>query len=291
MVALSFRGEASETARGVLKHLVEASRSDPYLREIAGDSRHCHGYGYVAALRRKGLWRVVYERFDAEPTLSGEEACEANLEALDYCVKRLSQTVKDDVEEAMIVLHSRRTRGEPRGGVAAHPFREELIITVEDGPELAELYLSHNGGVKKDILAAHLGIENYKLYTDSHLYLKYLAKHLEGARYEEAPQLVAQTVSISKPLTKSALDLCILLYSPTKAPMLAAASYVAEKNDSARWKYYEPVLIESRGITGYISSTIRDLARSQWPEMRFMDGRDGLVVLLKPDMLQIIEVP
>ena len=59
MVALSFRGEASETARGVLKHLVEASRSDPYLREIAGDSRHCHGYGYVAALRRKAALRRI----------------------------------------------------------------------------------------------------------------------------------------------------------------------------------------------------------------------------------------
>lgn len=290
MVALSFRSEASEAARDVLRHLVEASRSDPYLRGIAGDGRHCHGYGYVAALRRKGLWRVVYERFDAEPTLSGEEACEANLEALDHCVKRLLQTLEGGVEEAMVMVHSRRTRGEPRGGVAAHPFREELIITAESGPELAELYLSHNGGVKKEALAAHLGIENYRLYTDSHLYLKYLAKHLEWARYGEVPQLIAQIVSESKTLTKSALDLCILLYSPTKGPMLIAASYVAEKDDRARWQYYEPVLIESRGITGYVSSTVRDLMRDRRPEMRFMDGRDGFVTVLNPNMLQVIDL-
>jgi glutamine amidotransferase len=289
MVALSFRSEASGIALDVLGHLVEASRSDPYLREIAGDGRHCHGYGYVAALRRRGLWRVVYERFDAEPSLSGEEACEANLEALGDCVKRLSHMI-GNVEEAMVMVHSRRTRGEPRGVPAAHPFREELIITAEGGPELAELYLSHNGGVKKEVLAAHLGIENYRLYTDSHLYLKYLAKHLEGARYEETPQLIARIVSESKPLTKSALDLCILLYSPTKGPMLAAASYVAEKNDEKRWRYYEPVLIESKGITGYVSSTVRDLMRDREPATRFMDGRDGFVAVLNPNMLQIIDL-
>ncbi|MEM0382451.1 MAG: hypothetical protein QXW50_01700 [Nitrososphaerota archaeon] len=290
MVSLSFRGEASEQAREVLWLLAEASRDDPYLREIAGDGRHCHGYGYVAALRRGGLWRVIYERFDAEPFLSGEEACEANLEALGDSVERLTRVIEAGVEEAAIILHARRTRGEPRGGVAAHPFREELLITTDSGPELAELYLSHNGGVLKERLAAELGLSDYKLYTDSHIYLKYLVRRLEGVGYEEAPRAMARVFSESKPFVKSALDLCILLNSPTRGPTLAAASYVAEKKDMVRWRYYEPVLIESRGITGYVSSTIRDLMKSRRSEMRFIDGRDGFVAVLNPHMLQIIDL-
>ncbi|MEM2038859.1 MAG: hypothetical protein QXJ80_07725, partial [Nitrososphaerota archaeon] len=181
--------------------------------------------------------------------------------------------------------------GEPRGGVAAHPFREELLITTDSGPELAELYLSHNGGVLKERLAAELGLSDYKLYTDSHIYLKYLVRRLEGVGYEEAPRAMARVFSESKPFVKSALDLCILLNSPTRGPTLAAASYVAEKKDMVRWRYYEPVLIESRGFSGFVSSTVRDLLRNKARSLRILDGKDGFVAVLKPDELQTIEIP
>ncbi|MCS7145099.1 MAG: hypothetical protein RMJ28_07340 [Nitrososphaerota archaeon] len=291
MVALSFRGEAYELAREVLWLLVEASRSDEYLRPIAGDGRHCHGYGYVAALKRSGLWRIVHERFDAEPSLAGEEACEANLEALGEAVERLSRTVEAGVEEAALIVHSRRTRGEPRGAAAAHPFREEVSVSTGSGPEVAEIFLSHNGGVQKEELAARLGVDNYKRYVDSQLYLKYLARRLDGVRHDEAPQALAQILSESRPLVKSALNLCMLLNSPSRGPMLAAASYVAVKNDSTRWRYYEPVIIESRSLSGYVSSTIRDLLRGRRSGVRVADGRDGFVAVLSPDGAQLVEIP
>jgi len=290
MVALSFSGDGSETAVEILNLLVEASRRDPYLEAIAGDGRHCHGCGYVAALRRGGPWWVAYERMDAEPCLGGEEACSANLEALSSLVGRLSRRIEAGVEEAAVIVHSRRTRGEPRGSVAAHPFREEVLVNTPRGPEVAEIYLSHNGGVNKAVLAEQLGVGDPSLYTDSHLYLKYLARRLEGIRYDEAAQAMAREVSSSKRLAKSALNLCILLNSPSQGPLLVAASHVAVRDDAVRWRYYEPVLVEAQGLAGYVSSTVRDLAERRCLRLRFSGGRDDFLAVLRPGMAEVVEV-
>jgi glutamine amidotransferase len=290
MLAARFVAGASEVAGELLGCLAEASRSDPYLAAIAGDGRHCHGYGYVAALRRGRAWRLMHERFDAEPVLSGEEACAANLEALDEAVKRLSGILEAGWDEVAILLHSRRTRGEPRGQVAAHPFREEVTLSTERGAEVSELYLSHNGGVEKARLAELIGLGDSSIYTDSHVFLKYLARRLEGAHYLDAPSAIASVVAESKPYVKSALDICILLNVPSAGPMLAAAAYVAEKDDPRRWRYYEPVLVESEGLAGYVSSTVRDLARSRGLGLRFVDGRDGFLAVLNPGRLEIREL-
>ncbi len=290
MLAIRFEAAAAGIARELLGCLFEASRNDKYLKEIAGDGRHCHGYGYVAAFRRRGVWRLVHERFDAEPALSGEEACEANLEALGEAVGRLSGLLGGGLDEAAIILHSRRTRGEPRGPLAAHPFREEVVLSTDRGAEVSELYLSHNGGVKKAELAALLGLGDSRIYTDSHVFLKYLARRLEGSHYLDAPGLIAKTVAESRPYVKSALDICVLLHSPSMGPLLAAASYVAEREDPRRWSYYEPVLVESEGLSGYISSTVRDLVRDRGSGLRFMDGRDGFLAVLAPGEAWIREL-
>jgi len=60
MVGLAFRAGGIPVVRKVLTAFVDASRDDIYLREIAGDGRHCHGYGYVAVLKRHGAWAVSY---------------------------------------------------------------------------------------------------------------------------------------------------------------------------------------------------------------------------------------
>ncbi len=291
MLAIRFIGGAARVARDLLDCLVEASRSDPYLVAIAGDGRHCHGYGYVAALRRGRAWRLMHERFDAEPAMAGEEACEANLEALGEAVGRLSRVLEAGWDEAAVMLHSRRTRGEPRGPVAAHPFREEVVLSDERGAEVSELYLSHNGGVNKAELASLIGLGDSGLYTDSHVFLKYLARRLEGAHYRDAPGVIASVVAESRPYVKSALDICVLLNVPSAGPLLAAATYVAEKGDPRRWRYYEPVLVESEGLSGYISSTVRDLVRSRRPNLRFLEGRDGFLAVLGPGRIEIRELP
>jgi predicted glutamine amidotransferase len=287
MVGFAFRAGGIPVVRKVLTAFVDASRDDIYLKGIAGDGRHCHGYGYVAVLKRHGAWVVLHERFDAVPAMSGEEACEANLEALSHTVKRFLDGV-DGFTEGVVVFHSRRTRGEPRGFAAAHPFREELLINTVDGPEIAELYLCHNGGVLKESIAQELGLPNTSLYTDSHIFLKLLTHRAEGVLYNDFPKVLEETITeaVRKNYVKSALDILVLLNSPTMGPMLLAGAYVVEKDSSAKWKYYEPVLFETQHAKGYVSSTIRENLRKMSENVNFIDGRDGYVAILKSESLE-----
>jgi len=66
--------------------------------------------------------------------------------------------------------------------------------------------------------------------------------------------------------------------------------YVAEKDDPRRWRYYEPVLVESEGLAGYVSSTVRDLLRGRRPGLRFTDGRDAFLAVLNPGRLEMHEL-
>jgi predicted glutamine amidotransferase len=291
MVGLAFRAGGIPVVRKVLTAFVDASRDDIYLREIAGDGRHCHGYGYVAVLKRHGAWVVLHERFDAMPAMSGEEACEANLEALSHTVKRFLDGV-DGFTEGVVVFHSRRTRGEPRGFAAAHPFREELLINTVGGPEIAELYLCHNGGVLKESIAQELGLPNTSLYTDSHIFLKLLTHRAEGVFYNDFPKVLEETIieAVRKNYVKSALDILVLLNSPTMGPMLLAGAYVAEKDQTKKWKYYEPVLFETQTVKGYVSSTIRDNLRGTGGDFQFIDGNDRYVAVLSSESLKINSV-
>jgi len=288
MVGLCFNAEGIPLVKRVLAAFVDASRDDVYLRGIIGDGRHCHGYGYVAVLKKHGAWTVLHERFDAEPAMSGEQACEANLEALSNAVERFLDGL-DRFEEGVVMFHSRRTRGEPRGFAAAHPFREELVINVGRKAENAELYLCHNGGVLKASIAEEIGLPNPSLFTDSHVFLKLLTHRAEGVEYDFFPEVLEKTIlhSISKNYVKSALDILVLLNSPTKGPMLLAGAYVAEKDNVAKWKYYEPVLFETQWVKGFISSTIRDNLNRTVGGIRFIDGRDEYVALIRPENLKI----
>ncbi len=288
MVGLAFRAGGIPVVRKVLTAFMNASRDDIYLREIAGDGRHCHGYGYVAVLKRHDAWTVLHERFDAEPAMSGEEACEANLEALSNAVERFLDGL-DIFEEGFVMFHSRRTRGEPRGYAAAHPFREELTINVGEKAEKAELYLCHNGGVLKEFIGREIGLLDPNLYTDSHVFLKLLARRAEGVEYGLFHDALIETIqySISKNYVKSALDILVLLNSPTRGPTLFAGAYVGEKDNTAKWKYYEPVLFETRWVKGYVSSTIRDNLTMTAEDIQFIDGRDGYVAVLRPESIEI----
>jgi hypothetical protein len=69
-------------------------------------------------------------------------------------------------------------------------------------------------------------------------------------------------------------------------PMLLAGAYVVEKDSSAKWKYYEPVLFETQHAKGYVSSTIRENLRKMSENVNFIDGRDGYVAIFKSESLE-----
>lgn len=260
--------------------MLMASRDDPYLKALAKDGRHCHGYGYVAAVNTGKGWKLAYERFDAEPPLSGEEACAANLSMLEYAVSSLRAFTAGQ-EESLVILHSRRTRNEPRGVHGAHPFREEALVETEKGYERAEFYLCHNGGVDKQELSSMLNLQNPHLFTDSHLLLKYIVKRIERTSFEEIPEKMAAVISETRPLSKSALNLGMLVFTQTAEPVLVAVGCVNE-SDEDRWRYYEPVMVYSDDLAGYVSGTIRDiLSRSNF-DGSFVDGKNNFLSVVDP---------
>ena len=274
MLAIHARGEGLETARQLVLLLAEAASFDPYLEKIAGDPRHCHGYGYTLATPASRGWRIVHERFDAHPPLGLEEACKANLEELRKAAGKIAEMLKG-VDEAMLVFHARRAgRSEPRGHTAAHPFREETILETPGGTTLAEVYLAHNGGVHKEPLAENLGLAGKtSLYTDSHLILKTIASRLNHARLEEVGDKLRDAIGEVKPHTKSALDLLILIAPPGYKPQLYAYGHIADRTPE-RQIYYQPIIVEGPGYKAYVSSTIKDLMEEHG---------------IKPEKIEIIE--
>ncbi|MDW8083605.1 MAG: hypothetical protein RMI49_00175 [Candidatus Caldarchaeum sp.] len=276
MAVLRFTESAREKAWQVFEAVAVASRKDPYLEVIAGDGRHCHGYGFAAAIYDCSGWSLFHERFDAEPPLSGEKSCEANLLALGRAVRRLGH-ITAEAKESFVLLHSRRTRNEPRGIHDAHPFKEDTLLRHHSQSVRAEIYLCHNGGVNKQELSTALSVENPQMYTDSHLYLKYLVSRIFGCDVEELPRLLTVTISKFKGLSKSALNLGILVVPHGLEPMLMAVGCVIDKEEK-RWNYYEPVLVSAEGLIGCVSSTVRDVLWSQNAELSLFNLRQARLV-------------
>jgi glutamine amidotransferase len=289
MAALRFDRRALGVAKTLIDLLVEASADDPYLQKLIGDGRHCHGFGYVLAGRRGGAWELTSRRFDAFGEQSvEEEVCERNLEELRKAAKSLKDAL-GEYEKVALAFHTRRTVSEPRGTLNVHPFRAELLLSVDGRPELFELYLSHNGGVKKLELAETLGLLGAELMTDSHVLTHYLARSLYGSHLEAvAPRLAGLVSDIGK-LVLHSLDLNLLFFSRLTGPVLVAIGYVTSK-DEDRIRHYEPVLVRGEGIAGYVSSTIRDLVVERELGLEVRSSREGFVALLGPGTYELLPI-
>ena len=241
--------------------VAEAAAGDPYLEAVSGGAvrRHCHGYGLLLVHRGRGsrAWSIVYERYDAlDEGVGEEEACSANLEAARGAAERL-QAVLAASEEAYLVFHARRAgRREPRGSLNTHPYPARAPTA----SGAVELYLAHNGGVDKDALARALGVEPGG-FTDSYLLLEWVARRL--ARGEAgAPQLLAEGYRFAR----SGYDIALVELRDTgrgPRPRLYIAAGMAAGLDEARRRYYEPVFFRGPGAAGFMSSTVRDLAREK----------------------------
>ncbi len=289
MVALRFDRKAVGVAAALIDALVVASSEDPYLLRLIGDGRHCHGFGYVLAGRRGGAWELVSRRFDAfDGQLEEEEVCERNLRELRRAASLLKEGL-GDYDEVALTFHTRRTKGEPRGTLNAHPFRAELLLSVEGRSELFELYLSHNGGVKKLELAETLGLPQPELMTDSHVLTHYLARTLHGSDLKSIASRIAGIVSDIRRYVLSSLDLNLLFFSRPTGPVLAAVGYVTSK-DEDRIRYYEPVLVKGDGIAGYVSSTIRDLIAGERLGLEVRSVREGFVATFGPGYYELLSV-
>ena len=236
--------------------LVDAARSDPYLERLTGGSArsHCHGYGYVLVTShtRGPPWRVRYERFDSYT--HGEygdpgRACRSNLERLGEAVESVSQTLLG-AERAYLILHARRAgRREPRGTVHAHPYHE--TVHTRDGP--VEMWLAHNGGLKKDRLAEEFGVEAAS-YTDTGLLAAWIARRAEEGKS------IAEALREGYKHVKSAYIIAVLTLAskPSQDPgLLLAVGLPGWKEKGAeRADYYRPLLYRSDGIFAYASSTV-----------------------------------
>lgn len=254
--------------------VAEAASSDPYLREVTGSvDKHCHGYGLVLVYRGSGsrAWRVLYERFDAlEEGVDEEEACRANLEATRGAAERL-RGLLSAAEEAYLVFHARRAgRSEPRGSLNTHPY--SVTAATPDGAVV--LYLAHNGGLRKAELAEALGLDPED-YTDSHLLAIWAARRLERGEAGEPWEPLAEGYGFAK----SGYDVALLALEDTMRgvePDLYIAAGMAPGLDEARRRYYEPIGFRGNGAAGYISSTVRDLARREGLDIETWSLRWGV---------------
>lgn len=288
MVALRFLEGARALAGELIDSAVEASANDPYLERLVGDGRHCHGYGFALARRVKGSWEVMRARFDASPRLAGEEACHANLRALEEAAGELKALLKRGDEFALI-LHSRRTGSEPRGVNAGHPFSGEVVLLGQNGPELYEALLSHNGGVRKAELAKLIGLGDPGVYTDSHVLLKFVLSRLEGWPVGELLGGLRGAVRDAAPYALGSLNALAMFVGQSSGPFLFAVGYVTAKEEGKR-AYFEPVLVKAEGLSGFVSSTARDVAARRGVRAEFSSRTDGFVAELGPGVVRTVEV-
>ncbi len=284
MLGLVAWGDGVRVIPRLVEAFYEASVDDHYLEDLVGDSRHCHGYGFVVLARRGGGWLIAYERFDAADLLgAGEESCRANLEALKRACERVEKLV-DGAEHVVLVMHSRRASpGEPRGTMHAHP----LSYTMALRGGWRTLYLAHNGGVDKVPLAQLVGLDP-EAYSDTGVLLVWLARQT-GYGLE-----LAEALSMAKGYVKprSALNLVVLEVGQG-ASSLEARMYLAgylgreARGDRLRCRYYEPLLLAGDGLVGYASSTLRDKLGGELG-LRF-ESLDGEVVTVDALEGRIVE--
>ena len=250
--------EGSSMVSSLIRILYRASSNDPLLRAIAGDGRHCHGFGYVLAFSEGRGWRLSWERYDSADDLGvGEESCQENLRALEYATENLANKVRD-TKTGIIVLHARRAgRKEPRGSLHAHPFIESIYYKKEGYRLIA---LAHNGSVDKPLLASRLNIENYEVYTDSHILTLWLAQELRHKR-----DGIKELLDSVQNATKTALDLLIadVCFEKTKNFTLHIYSFLSRTLNRQRVEYYKPVIFKGTGIQGYMSSTMLEYAERE----------------------------
>ncbi len=264
---------ASLTAR-LVELLAEAASNDPLLERIAGDPRHCHGYGYFTVLDPGGQTILRWERSDAADYLGvGEESCRMNLEALRSAASNLASLI-ERTRKGILILHARRaSRGEPRGTLHAHPYIHG--VAARAGYKIYAL--AHNGGVDKQRLSMLVGVDPTS-YTDTHVFMTWLVRRLSyGVKLEEALEEAKQYV-------RTALDIVLAEAAPKPNGLevrLHLYGYIVKDLDEERREYYRPLFFDAGDAKGYISSTVKMLADQKGIGLSKIEDIEGRLTSLE----------
>ena len=247
--------DGSSTLGALVELAARAAERDPYLYKAYGQNTHCHGYGFVLLYRvERDAWRILYERYDAyNLSLSEEEACRKNIEAVKGVAERLKAILAAS-DEAFIIFHVRHASEEsPRGSMNAHPF----FVKSRLWSGALEIYLAHNGSIDKTGLAHELRLSPDD-YTDSHLLALSIARRLEAGE-EDIVRILVENYKY----TITAYNIAILVLEDkggTVFPSMYLAAGYSENLDKAKKEYYKYYIFTQPTAAGMTSSTIRDLA-------------------------------
>ncbi len=243
--------ESYRYVRSLLSHFYNASINDYLNRELGGDGRHCHGFGYVIIGYEAGGLDIVYHRHDAADVYGrGEESCRLNIGHMDNELENLASRL-DKYEWLFLVLHSRRTtRYQPRGAMHTHPYHVTYIGS--DG--VYEYYVAHNGGLHKDVMGAEIDVP-YTYISDSNVLAHYVA------RLASRGTSIASAISSASKYTRehSALVAVVLRLGyrgDGVSVELYASGYNPHGLTGLYERYYRPIVFEARGLAGFASSTI-----------------------------------
>ena len=262
-IAFYFERKRTDALSKIIDALVEASSNDPYLEKLASDTRHCHGFGYVLALNVHGSWRIMFEKGDYRD-------CEENLIALKNAAEKVKKAIKEG-EKGFLIIHARRTSGEPRGSLNAHPFT--YVRLLNQGKMI--FFFAQNGGVRKEDISNDLNVSP-ELFTDTFLALVYIATNVK--KPDDVIEILKSAMKFT--YSKSAFNTALLSVMNIEGKdilRLYLTAYYGDgvKRSQIRTDYYQAYLVREGGLIGYVSSTIKDILHSSNVSLKIekMDDR------------------
>jgi predicted glutamine amidotransferase len=214
---MAISGDFSDVFENLFKSIQDAATYDKYLKELYGDEispNHPDGWGFV--------------NFNGE-LINFEKYRDPIYEASPPSIKNGS-----------LMIHARKaSKGQPLGALNAHPFHRSL--------KNSEIFMVHNGGVKKELLKVK-DIE-VETHTDTETFLFSIRDKGEIVQsLKDALKMVDH-----KELMSGALNLAIMdIDRKGISRMFAYSDYSKES------EYIKLYYVESKKWKGIFSSTITE---------------------------------
>ncbi len=227
---------------------------------------HCDGYGYIALIWRYGEIQPIslYERFDAYSSrkdILGRNICRENLIALKNAVETLDSRLAL-AEKAVVLFHARKaSRDQPRGTKHAHPYR--VVLDTKYGP--LELFLAHNGNVRREEIAKLVDLHSYTNYTDSYLLLHLVSKYIESIEgFGELQDNLVEALLYGSKFEERGYNVAVLAHDPYSEEIYVVFSgrLREDARSKARVEYYKTYIYLESSLLLWLSSTIRDNLRA-----------------------------
>ncbi len=223
---------------------------------------HCDGYGYVALIWKRGRIQPIslYEKFDAYSSkhdVLDRNICRENLVALRCAVETLNSRLAL-AEKAVVLFHARKaSRGQPRGTKHAHPY--QAVLDTVYGP--LELFLAHNGSVRREEIAKLLGLYPYTNYTDSYLLLQLVSRYVESTgSLEKLHDNLVEALSKGSKFEERGYNVALVAYDPysEEIHVVFSGRLREDARSKARIEYYKTYTYLEPSLLLWLSSTIKD---------------------------------